>query len=597
MPTMYLFRGMPGSGKSTVIDKLQLKSNTLSLDTFRELFSGITLDHDGLIGIDQSYNNEVFTLFNRALNKRLRDGVDIVIDNLNLKVSDINTYLKKAKEFNYDCKIVNFKLENLDFYLKRNEMREKRKRINPKRLEIIYDNFKKTDISSLSNYIISVNDFEGEMSLTSNDKLNELNKYRNIILFGDIKGSTDPLMKANIEYNTSDFFIFTGNYFQEGRNPSEVFQFLKLFQDKDNVVFLKGDDEIDCIKYLNSIDVENSIFKKYTANFIDTNKKELHSFFNKLQNYYLFTFNDKKIIVSHAGVPIVPEKINLINADLFYYGCKNSNNIDSDFERNVNDDDWYQIHCQKTLTNDNEYNNRKSLSLNGHVQNGGFFKILNLSKRDGFKVTSIKNNEVLPDIQYQIIQKSFSKYKSSKLVDKKELKKMKTINDATVYYDKDKLYYFYNDSLINIKTNNGNSQYPMIVTNDNFNPQFLTYDEKSKMCLLFDYNYNLIEEIKPKDIDSELFYNLKDLNTFFICNKKEDHFDLYSAFRKDYNKNQLNLNQNKYYIKDIKVISLNNEKAYNGFIKSNNNSNFKIFLANDEVKYISKNKKKMNYKR
>ena len=71
MRTLVLFRGAPGCGKSTLIDKLNWRSCALSADELRLKFSGLRLDVNGNYIIDTSSIEKLVwdTLFQKE-----RDG-------------------------------------------------------------------------------------------------------------------------------------------------------------------------------------------------------------------------------------------------------------------------------------------------------------------------------------------------------------------------------------------------------------------------------------------------------------------------------------------------------------------------------------------
>ena len=83
---LVLMHGAPGSGKSTFIKKLGLEYITISPDTIRLLFSEpqvMEVDHHSCMQFSRKYDKEVWELIFKALEERMKNGSDTVIDACN----------------------------------------------------------------------------------------------------------------------------------------------------------------------------------------------------------------------------------------------------------------------------------------------------------------------------------------------------------------------------------------------------------------------------------------------------------------------------------------------------------------------------------
>lgn len=85
MRVLLLFRGAPGCGKSTFIEKNGLKPYTISADDIRLLCQSPELDINGYPKISQKNDVTTWSVLNKILEVRMRNGDFTVIDATNSK--------------------------------------------------------------------------------------------------------------------------------------------------------------------------------------------------------------------------------------------------------------------------------------------------------------------------------------------------------------------------------------------------------------------------------------------------------------------------------------------------------------------------------
>lgn len=140
MKRLYLLRGVPGCGKTTLIEKLGLKNYTLSTDDIRLKIAGTEVI-DGIECISQKKNFVVFKILNSSLEKRMLKNEPVIIDATN--ITGLKTYMDLASKYSYEVIIVDFKV-SLDVLLERNRARKSTyKSLPEKKIEEFY-NKKKT---------------------------------------------------------------------------------------------------------------------------------------------------------------------------------------------------------------------------------------------------------------------------------------------------------------------------------------------------------------------------------------------------------------------------------------------------------------------
>lgn len=116
---LYLLRGCPGSGKSTLISKLGLENYTISTDKLRLELAGTEVIN-GIEMISQKKNSLVFEIVINQISNRMANGLPIVLDATN--ITDTGKYYKLASKYGYEVVVVDFKV-SLDVLLERNKSR------------------------------------------------------------------------------------------------------------------------------------------------------------------------------------------------------------------------------------------------------------------------------------------------------------------------------------------------------------------------------------------------------------------------------------------------------------------------------------------
>ncbi len=552
-PIMYLFRGMPGSGKSTLINKHKLKSNTISLDSFRELFSGLSLTEDGVYGIDQKYNSHIIHFYEEALTTRMREQAMIIIDNLNLKRKDFKSTVNKAVSYGYDVKIVDFEIENIEFYIERNKGREERKRLPLSAIERLHDSFTKINVADFEMDVISITEFEDELSKTTKDFIVDLNHYKKVHCIGSIQGCYDTFKELISSYKEDEFYIFFGNYFSGGEQHKELKDFITINKEKKNFLFLEGKEDKDFV--FNNQDIEK-------------NKEEYIDCYKSFKYYFLYSFKNKNVFCSHSGLSCIPEDIRLLNKNVFTEGFgKNNTDVDSIFNNNSKDDDWIQIYSSRGryFSKDN-----KSISLNRNILDSGKLVILSFSKDE--IVSSFSNN----DKSY--IKKDKSLFNESlPLICPDNVLLLKKINKL-------KFYSIYSDNVFDYFVSNENKEILFASKKD----YFFEYSKikYEKIYTSYSKKENKIVFVNKKGdriVNNDYFVEdkycdlMKNNNVVFSCFIDEkDNIFFIDGCRLDSKLSKVN---KKIFDKKIKTIKFQSKKENDKFLKvmkKNKNELFKI---------------------
>jgi predicted kinase len=141
MRNLIVLRGAPGSGKSTFLEKNNLKQYALSPDEIRLQVQAPILLPNGRYGISQQNERLVWNLLFKFLELRMGRGDLTIIDATHSKTSDFAAYKKLAEKYKYRIFVIDFSKAPLDVCLKQNQMRADYKWVPDERIKVIYERF------------------------------------------------------------------------------------------------------------------------------------------------------------------------------------------------------------------------------------------------------------------------------------------------------------------------------------------------------------------------------------------------------------------------------------------------------------------------
>lgn len=124
MRILVLTRGLPGSGKSTWINRNNLDNYTISTDRLRLLYASPVLDPDGQLHISQKVNKDIFDNLFHILDYRMKNGDFTVVDACHLRECDLIKYKKLVDLYRYRTIMIDFTGISLEECIRRNASRK-----------------------------------------------------------------------------------------------------------------------------------------------------------------------------------------------------------------------------------------------------------------------------------------------------------------------------------------------------------------------------------------------------------------------------------------------------------------------------------------
>lgn len=393
MRTLLLFRGAPGVGKSTYIEKNGLKPYTLCADDIRLLCQSPVLSVNGNTEITQSNDGTVWKTLFTLLVVRMQRGEFTVIDATNSKTSEMNKYKKLCQEYRYRIFLVDFTDVPIEECKKRNSLRATMKQVPEAVIDKMYSRFKTQGIPSGITVIKPE-----ELDKVFMKKI-DLSEYKVIHHVGDIHGCNTALQKyLNAIGGIKDdhFFIFCGDYIDRGIENAEVVQFLLNIKDKPNVLLLEGNHEIHLRKYSEdkkSFSKEFELFTKPALDKAGFSKKDLRQLCRKFAQCAYYTYHGNTYLVTHGGLSTIPQNLTFVATDQMIHGVGRYNDVEqvADTFFNTTDDHTYQIFGHRNTKGFDINVNQRVFDLEGQVEFGGCLRCIDIVP--GGSITyEVKNN-------------------------------------------------------------------------------------------------------------------------------------------------------------------------------------------------------------
>lgn len=389
MRTLLLFRGAPGCGKSTYINEHGLKPYTLCADDIRLLCASPKLTLNGTLAISPDNDREVWNLLFKILDIRMQNGEFTVIDATNSKTSDMTRYREMADHYRYRIYCIDMTNIPIEECKKRNASREPLKRVPDTAIDRMYARFATQKIPT-GIKVLKPSELDNIWL-----KKFDMNNYEKIVHIGDIHGCYTALKEYfKNGLNDNYMYIFLGDFIDRGLENAEVIKFMLEIYNKPNVLIIEGNHEKWLWIYANGGIGRSKEFESVTKHQLaDINLKDLRQFYRKIGQCAYYTFDNKDIFVSHAGISTLPKNLTTISTSTFINGVGKYNDYEiiADSWMNTTKNNEYQIFGHRNTGNSEIQMRDRVFNLEGKVEFGGHLRIVELDK-NGFHTVEIKND-------------------------------------------------------------------------------------------------------------------------------------------------------------------------------------------------------------
>lgn len=401
MRTLVIFRGSPACGKSTFIKEHNLEQYTLSADNIRLMCQAPILTTDGRYSISCENDKKVWNILFDILEERMIRGEFIVVDATNSKTSEMTRYKKIAETYRYRIICIDMTDVPIEECKRRNRLRKPSYKIVPEHaIENQYSRFVTQQIPS-GIKVIKPEEFENEVQFKAID----LSNYKKIHHIGDIHGCYTILEQyLNNSLKEDEMYIFLGDFCDRGIENAEVLNLLFNIMNLSNVILLTGNHEVHLWNYANDLPTKSKEFEKFTRVELDqkqVSKKNIRKLYRKLRQIAYYTYNDKKVIVTHGGLSCIPNNLQYIATEQLICGVGQYDDmefVNNSFIKNTKSN-VYQVHGHRNVNGSPIKVNDRCFCLQGDVEFGGNLRIVTLDET-GFKTIELQN-EVFKTVEYK----------------------------------------------------------------------------------------------------------------------------------------------------------------------------------------------------
>lgn len=368
MKELVLVRGLPCSGKSTIIENNKLEDFAISKDKVRLLLASTITDADNNISIAPVNEKIIHDLMRILLEVRMKAGIFTIIEGIFEKPSSYADYMKLAKKYGYKVYEYNCTVP-LNTLLERQEKRTDK--FIP--ADVIVKKYLAYPEKLNDPNITNINDYDCKNAYTFNTcGLSEFVKthcpilkgYTGVIVVGDIHSCANVLQRfLDNNFREDYLFVFLGDYFDRGLEPVRTWHILKELYTKNNVVMLMGNHEKHLLHYINDEPISSSIAQKTYDELEKAGipKEELKDFYHNLREYYMFRIFNKCYLCTHAGVEHFTHKIKLLSNDALTRNNGNRNmDIDNVYSQNAS--------LNKCKYIDDAFESYDVIQIHGHVK-------------------------------------------------------------------------------------------------------------------------------------------------------------------------------------------------------------------------------------
>lgn len=398
MRTLVLTQGIPGSGKSTWIEDMELKPYTICVDDLRLLIGGPILNSTGQFEIDQKHSRKAWNLAFELLEKRMERGEFVVVDATHTNVESLKRYIPLVEQYSYDVIIVRF---NDDVRLaKENDLsRQGHKFVGEAVIDKMAQQLKGVRVPKNLN-AITVAPHEFWESATH--KVIDLKDYDKMVVFGDLQGTYSPL-RQYFQENPEDartLYVFCGDYVDRGiENHLAVTYCIGTFE-KPNFIYGEGNHEKHLDNWANDRTITSDQFIKGTQPQLENAgvpKAKVRRFIKALKPIILLKDGGMHFTITHAGIntPLSPMAATLLPAVQAIKGIGSYElDIDAVWEERAKRTS-IQMHGHRNASKRPLINTQHSFNLESEVEFGGHLRIVEYTvKSKSFKTIEIKNDVV-----------------------------------------------------------------------------------------------------------------------------------------------------------------------------------------------------------
>ncbi len=361
------------------------------------MLGGTLLTESGQLTISHFHEKQVWAQIHEVLDRKMGFGEFIVLDSCFQKTHDFRMPLQLAYKHRYEVACIDFTGVPIEECLKRNRQQEQAKQVSDHIIHRAYERFEVNAppprVEVLPHTLFETRCIKDYFKVPIVD----LNHYKRIHHIGDIQGCFEPIATYFQDgFKDNEFYIFVGDFLDRGIENDKVINWvMQELVPRKNVVMIWGNHESHIHRYATKQKPVSKEFELNTWPQIKAGgftRQQAHILCNQLVDCYMYTYNDKNVLVTHAGLSAVPQEPVLVPSGQYWKGFGRYNYpVDDSFSQYMRDTKWYQVHGHRNETNAPIQANDRSFNLEGGVEYGGYLRVLQFAQGEQPKTIEIPN--------------------------------------------------------------------------------------------------------------------------------------------------------------------------------------------------------------
>ncbi len=402
MRSLVLTRGHQGTGKTHFLREIGLGGYRLSADDIRQVMGSPVMSPFGNVGAYHEAEPRVWATLFETLEERMARGELVCVDATHRAAADFTRYRKLAKRHRYRVACVDFTPVPLEVALAAN-LRRDTYAVVPERI------LRRTHDACLAGHVPEgIEHIEWRPDGAHADALRawlavptrDLSEYETVVHIGDLQGCFTPLRTylGGASLRDDRFYIFVGDLCDRGPENDAVLRFALDAIERPNVAVLWGNHELHLHRWAAGLPGRSDEFDQRTRPQLEAagiTAADADRLCEHLVECLRYRWRGARVLVTHAGLPTVPEHPERISLRQYTHGTGHySDPVDARFSEAA-PAGWIQIHGHRNAHLVPTRASERSYNLEGQVEHGGQLRVVELTA-GGFTVVELENPAFKP---------------------------------------------------------------------------------------------------------------------------------------------------------------------------------------------------------
>lgn len=409
MRKLVIARGPQGSGKSGVLAAAGLGDHILSPDIFRKAMFGPALNYEGDPILNQEDNADIWKAVMDSLDRRMEKAETIAFEATLPDRKDIDEIIRRARANRYEILVLDLYNAPIERVKAENAKRGSLHYVRETSIDKVYAAYVPHDETlptvrwdeSFDVMVRQVRDFRQV-------PLHDFSGWSRIVHIGDIQGVFKALHAEGSPLHgglrDDALYIFTGDALDRGIENGEVMRWIldeiapRMADGRAH--FIRGNHEVHLERYALGEESESGEFNDHTAPQLRAagiSGADIEPFLANLVDLVAYRRGREHVIVTHGGLPKVPDAIGLVPGRQLMKGTRHySDPVDEQFGRWSLEHEaahgarWWQVHGHRNRQMFPTRASERSFNLEGQPDFGGHVRFVTLDDA-GWTTADVRN--------------------------------------------------------------------------------------------------------------------------------------------------------------------------------------------------------------